>query len=307
MFGIDFSEILVIFGHSARGAGAREAAPARGHDRPLGRTCTGDGAAIPRAARTGSRDFQAPQRSARAGAAAGGASARAIARAHRQRRHRRRHQRPTPSPRHPSLRNPMSEDNEALPEGTLISHLLELRSRLLRAMIAVLIAFLPCAYYSNQIFDWLATPLVAKLPPGQKLIATTVTATFTAPLKLALVTGLLIAMPYVLYQIWAFVAPGLYRKEKRFAMPLLVSAIAAVLRRGRVLVPVRVSAGVPFLHRHDAAQRAAHGRYHQLPAVRAHAVRRLRRGLRDAGRGGAAGADQPGDACRSCARCAATC
>lgn len=120
----------------------------------------------------------------------------------------------------------MSEDNEALPEGTLISHLLELRSRLLRAMIAVLIAFLPCAYYSNQIFDWLARPLVAKLPPGQKLIATTVTATFTAPLKLALVAGLLIAMPYVLYQIWAFVAPGLYRKEKRFAMPLLVSAIA---------------------------------------------------------------------------------
>jgi len=119
----------------------------------------------------------------------------------------------------------MSEDNEALPEGTLISHLLELRSRLLRAMIPVLLAFLPCAYYPNQIFDWLARPLVAKLPPGQKLIATTVTATFTAPLKLALVTGLLIAMPYVLYQIWAFVAPGLYRKEKRFAMPLLVSAI----------------------------------------------------------------------------------
>jgi sec-independent protein translocase protein TatC len=119
----------------------------------------------------------------------------------------------------------MSEDNEPLPEGTLISHLLELRSRLLRIMIAVLIAFLPCAYYSNAIFDWLSTPLVARLPPGQKLIATTVTATFTAPLKLALVAGLLIAMPYVLYQIWAFVAPGLYRREKRFAVPLLVSAI----------------------------------------------------------------------------------
>ncbi len=119
----------------------------------------------------------------------------------------------------------MSEDPEPLPEGTLISHLLELRSRLLRAMIAVLIAFLPCAYYSNQIFDWLSTPLVSKLPPGQKLIATTVTATFTAPLKLSLVAGLLIAMPYVLYQVWAFVAPGLYRKEKRFALPLLASAI----------------------------------------------------------------------------------
>jgi sec-independent protein translocase protein TatC len=119
----------------------------------------------------------------------------------------------------------MSEDNDALPEGTLISHLLELRSRLLKAFIAVLIAFLPCAYYSNQIFDWLSAPLVAKLPPGQKLIATTVTATFTAPLKLALVAGLLIAMPYVLFQAWAFVAPGLYRKEKRFAVPLLISAI----------------------------------------------------------------------------------
>jgi sec-independent protein translocase protein TatC len=119
----------------------------------------------------------------------------------------------------------MSEDSDTLPEGTLISHLLELRNRLLRAFVAVLIAFLPCAYYSNQLFDFLSSPLVSKLPPGQKLIATTVTATFTAPLKLSLVAGLLIAMPYVLYQLWAFVAPGLYRKEKRFAVPLLVTAI----------------------------------------------------------------------------------
>lgn len=119
----------------------------------------------------------------------------------------------------------MSEDDDPLPEGTLISHLLELRSRLLKAFIAVLICFLPCAYYCNPIFDFMSKPLVAKLPAGQKLIATTVTATFTAPLKLAFVAGLLVAMPYVLYQIWAFVAPGLYRKEKRFAVPLLVSAI----------------------------------------------------------------------------------
>jgi len=119
----------------------------------------------------------------------------------------------------------MSEQDDPLPEGTLISHLLELRTRLLKAFIAVLVAFLPCAYYANQIFDFLSTPLVAMLPPGQKLIATTVTATFTAPLKLAFVAGLLIAMPYVLFQIWAFVAPGLYRREKRFAVPLLVSAI----------------------------------------------------------------------------------
>jgi sec-independent protein translocase protein TatC len=120
----------------------------------------------------------------------------------------------------------MSEDAEPLPEGTLISHLLELRTRLMKAFGAVLIAFLPAAYYCNPIFDFLSKPLVARLPPGQKLIATTVTATFTAPLKLAFVVGLLVAMPYVLYQIWAFVAPGLYRREKRFAIPLLVSAIA---------------------------------------------------------------------------------
>jgi sec-independent protein translocase protein TatC len=119
----------------------------------------------------------------------------------------------------------MSEEHEPLAEGTLISHLLELRTRLLRAFVAVLIAFIPCAYYSNTLFDLLSTPLVSKLPPGQKLIATTVTATFTAPLKLAFAAGLLIAMPYVLFQIWAFVAPGLYRKEKRFAVPLLMTAI----------------------------------------------------------------------------------
>lgn len=121
--------------------------------------------------------------------------------------------------------SPAPEEPEGLPEGTLISHLLELRSRLIRAFIAVMIAFLPCAYYSNTLFDFLSRPLVAKLPVGHKLIATTVTATFTAPLKLAFICGLLIAMPYVLYQAWAFVAPGLYRREKRFTVPLLYSAI----------------------------------------------------------------------------------
>ena len=118
-----------------------------------------------------------------------------------------------------------NEKEEHLAEGTLISHLLELRSRLLRALVAVLLAFAPCAYYSNQIFDVLSGPMVAKLPPGQKLIATQVTAPFTIPLKLALICGLLIAMPYVLFEIWGFIAPGLYRREKRFALPLLVSAI----------------------------------------------------------------------------------
>jgi sec-independent protein translocase protein TatC len=119
----------------------------------------------------------------------------------------------------------MAEDSDPLPEGTLISHLLELRERLLRAFIAVMIAFIPCAFYSNRLFEFLARPLIARLPPGGSLIATSVTAPFTAPFKLAFIVGLLIAMPYVLYQVWAFVRPGLYRHEIRFALPLLITSI----------------------------------------------------------------------------------
>jgi sec-independent protein translocase protein TatC len=119
----------------------------------------------------------------------------------------------------------MSKDTEKLPEGTLISHLLELRDRLLRAFIAVLLVFLPCAYYSNTIFEWIERPLQKELPKGATLIATSITSPFTTPFKLAFIVALLIAMPYVIYQVWSFVAPGLYRREKRFARPLLFSAI----------------------------------------------------------------------------------
>jgi sec-independent protein translocase protein TatC len=119
----------------------------------------------------------------------------------------------------------MSEEPEKLVEGTLISHLLELRDRLIRAIIAVAVAFLPCMFYSNQIFTFVATPLKEKLPKGTQLIATTVMSPFTTPFKLSLFVALFLAMPVVIYQLWAFVAPGLYRHEKRFAVPLLVSSI----------------------------------------------------------------------------------
>ena len=116
-------------------------------------------------------------------------------------------------------------DREPLAEGTLISHLLELRDRLLRSVIAVAIAFVPLAFFQNELFTFIAQPLIDKLPEGTSLIATSVVAPFMAPLKLSLVAALFIAMPFVLYQVWAFVAPGLYRHEKRFAMPLLASSI----------------------------------------------------------------------------------
>jgi sec-independent protein translocase protein TatC len=119
----------------------------------------------------------------------------------------------------------MSEEPEQLAEGTLISHLLELRDRLLRAIIAIAIAVVPCIYYSNDLFTFMAQPLLAKLPPGSNLIATGVMSPFTTPFKLSFFAALFIAMPYVIYQLWAFVAPGLYRGERRFAVPLLVSSI----------------------------------------------------------------------------------
>lgn len=117
------------------------------------------------------------------------------------------------------------KDKERLAEGTLISHLLELRDRLLRAVMAIVVIFIPAAIYRNDIFDRLAKPLISQLPEGGTLIATTVTGSFIAPFKLAFFFAIFAAMPWVLYQIWAFVAPGLYKSEKRFAVPLLVSSI----------------------------------------------------------------------------------
>jgi len=117
------------------------------------------------------------------------------------------------------------EPEEKLAEGTLISHLLELRSRLVRAIVGWLIVFIPCAYFANKLFTFVAQPLMDRLPQGWTLIATGVMSPFLAPFKLSLFVALFIAMPYVLYQIWAFVAPGLYKHEKRFAIPLLVTSV----------------------------------------------------------------------------------
>jgi sec-independent protein translocase protein TatC len=119
----------------------------------------------------------------------------------------------------------MSEEPEQLAEGTLISHLLELRNRLVRALCAVVLCFLPAAYFSNEIFTFVAEPLLRKLPRGASLIATSVVSPFMTPFKLALFAAVFAAMPFILYQVWAFVAPGLYRREKRFAIPLLLSSI----------------------------------------------------------------------------------
>jgi sec-independent protein translocase protein TatC len=111
-------------------------------------------------------------------------------------------------------------------EDTFISHLIELRDRLLRALVAVGIVFLVLCVYPGPgaIYDFLALPLTKELPEGTKMIATSVITPFLVPVKVALMVAFLIALPYVLYQTWAFVAPGLYAHEKRLVLPLVVSS-----------------------------------------------------------------------------------
>src|SRR6187455_1020984 len=114
---------------------------------------------------------------------------------------------------------------ETLAEGTLMSHLLELRDRLMKAVLTLFVVFIPCAIYANELFTLVAQPLVDKLPAGSSLLSTSVVGPFMTPFKVSFYVALFAAMPVLLYQIWAFVAPGLYRREKRFAVPLLVSSV----------------------------------------------------------------------------------
>ena len=118
----------------------------------------------------------------------------------------------------------MSDDPEATQE-TFLSHLIELRTRLMRSIIAVVIVLLALFPFAKEIYSFLALPLLHVLPHGSTMIATDVTGTFLVPLKVTLMTAFMIALPYVLYQAWAFVAPGLYQHEKRLALPVLVSSV----------------------------------------------------------------------------------
>ncbi len=116
------------------------------------------------------------------------------------------------------------QPEEALQEATLLSHLVELRSRLLKIAAAVVFVFVLLLPWSRKIFALVSEPLRDVLP-GNTMIATAVASPLLTPFKLTFFVALFIAMPIVLYQVWAFVAPGLYKKEKRFAMPLLASSI----------------------------------------------------------------------------------
>jgi len=110
-------------------------------------------------------------------------------------------------------------------EQPVMAHLLELRDRLLRIIIVVFVIFLGLFSYANDIYHFLAAPLINQLPEGQQMIATGVVSPFLTPFKLALVASVFIAIPVILHQAWSFIAPGLYKHEKRLAFPLLFSSI----------------------------------------------------------------------------------
>jgi sec-independent protein translocase protein TatC len=118
------------------------------------------------------------------------------------------------------------EDELAGTEQPFVTHLMELRDRLVRALIAVGVAALVLALYPGpaELYDILAQPLVANLPKGATLIATSVISPFMVPLKILMMASFLVALPVVLYQVWAFIAPGLYAHEKKLVMPLVISS-----------------------------------------------------------------------------------
>lgn len=107
----------------------------------------------------------------------------------------------------------------------LFAHLIELRARLIRALAGLLLVFVCLLPFANKLYGWFAQPLLDKLPKGGQLIAVEVASPFFAPLKLAFFVAVFAVMPWLLYQAWAFVAPGLYKREKRLALPLLLSAL----------------------------------------------------------------------------------
>ncbi len=118
-----------------------------------------------------------------------------------------------------------TKGDEKLEEQTLLEHLIELRSRILKAAVAVVLVFVCLIPFAGEIFTLVSTPLTEALPEGNSMIATHVASPLLTPFKTAFFVALFLAMPVVLYQVWAFITPGLYRKEKRLGVPLLLSSI----------------------------------------------------------------------------------
>ncbi len=120
-------------------------------------------------------------------------------------------------------------ETSSLKEEGFVTHLVELRDRLLKAAAALIVCFLALVYWAPDIYSALADPLLKSLPAGTSMIATDVTAPFFVPMKVTMMVAFVVALPYILYQAWAFVAPGLYEHEKKLAMPIVLSSFILFL------------------------------------------------------------------------------
>ena len=135
----------------------------------------------------------------------------------------------TPAPSEPGLEEPEAENGKM----SFLEHLDELRQRLLRIIIYVGVGFLSSFYFAQNIYNFMSQPVMAVLPPGQKLVFTSLPDPFRLYMKVAILAGIFLTSPFILYEVWKFISPGLYRKEKKFAIPFLVCLSASVRRRRR--------------------------------------------------------------------------
>ena len=198
-------------------------------------------------------------------------------------------------------------DAEDSPQETFLSHLVELRSRLLKSIVVVLVVFVAMVPFAKEIYALVAKPLMNALPPGATMIATDVTGTFLVPLKVTLLAAFLVSLPWVLWQIWAFVAPGLYKHEQQLALPLIVSSVLLFFTGMAFAYFVVFPWIFELLRQLHARRRADDDRHRQVPVVRAGDVRSRSAStfeipvvvVR-------AGADGHRAAVASCASCAAT-
>ncbi len=123
------------------------------------------------------------------------------------------------------MADPTDDQLETDSGQPIVDHLIELRTRLLRSIICVLVVFVPLFYFANEIYSFVSQPLRAYMPEGTTMIATEVASPFLTPFKLSLVLAVFISIPFILHQLWSFIAPGLYSSEKQIALPLLASSI----------------------------------------------------------------------------------
>ena len=164
-----------------------------------------------------------------------------------------------------------------------MSHLLELRSRLMKAVFAIVIVLIGLTPFSQRVFEYVSEPM-RRVVPGGKLIVTKVASPFLTPFKTTFFVALFIAMPYVLFQVWQFVAPGLYRREKRFAMPLLISSIVLFYIGIAFAYFVVFQVMFAFFARVDAGGCRDDARHRRVSRLRARDVPRVRARVRGADR-----------------------